>query len=120
VSRPDPLGHFAIPIIATVILVAVLILGALGLAGCGNHPGEGVVQQKKFIAAHYDDWWSNQCFAYGKYGQCTFSMPIEHHDYVPDDWELKVKPDSGKAGWVSVTKDEYDNIKEGDYWNAQH
>ena len=105
---------------AVLIFIFIAALATIFvLTACGG-PKEGTVQQKRFIAAHYNDWYSEQCFAYGKYGQCTVQLPVEHHDYVADDWELKVKPDNGKAGWVSVTKDEYDNIKEGDYWNARH
>lgn len=90
--------------------VAALLVAALALAACSNGPERGDVVDKAYSPAY--TWWtvpyySQSCSGYNAKGACTgyirtyiSSSPV----YVPDDWQLKLQPRGGEAGWRSVSE----------------
>lgn len=84
--------------------VAATAVAALALVACA--PDHGTVEDRQHSPAHYHDWTSFQCIAHDKNGICTASIPVYHHDYVPEQWQLKLN-DGKDTGWHTVTRDAY-------------
>lgn len=88
------------------VVVGMLAAAALTLVACA--PDHGTVEDRRDIAAHYHDWTSWQCIVHNKQGACTVNMPVHHHDYVAEQWQLKLN-DGKDTGWHTVTQDSYEH-----------
>lgn len=89
-----------------VVVGAVVLLFALGVGAKAAyheitkerpHFNTGVVINKDFDPAHYDDYATQQytgesCYGTGTSRTCTSNyITIWHHDYVPDNWSVQIK-----------------------------
>lgn len=105
------------------------------------HFTTGTVLQREFHPAHYDDWIEQRymgetCSGSGDNRTCTsIYMPVYHHDYVPDDWNIQIqncnvmhkdgsqwvdKHGANKCfkKWVGVTHDQFDSVNVSEEWNG--
>ncbi|AJD93267.1 hypothetical protein JMA_39490 (plasmid) [Jeotgalibacillus malaysiensis] len=75
---------------------------------------EGTIVEKKFTPAHVET--STSVVMSGK-----VAVPITNTNHVPDTWEIRVEgfnPETERteSRKVKVTKEEYENLNEGDYY----
>ena len=105
------------PVPATMKKIRNLLL-AMGLAvvmfvtGCGKTITSGQVIDHRFVAAYTDTTTTFMTVN-------DVMIPIITTNYYPDAWYLKVKDETGYEGWVKVTKETHDNLKNGDTWKRQ-
>jgi hypothetical protein len=102
--------------------LALLIPLVLLIAACGA-PESGTVTDKRFTEAHMEYWTSMQCVSYRADGTCTMSMPMEHEDWEPDKWELRLEQCKNegdcKRGWREVTQSVYDDARTGYHYDSK-
>lgn len=98
---PKQLGIGALLILGA--LMAVILLGFGAKAAVHEitkerpHFSTGIVVDKDFNPAHYDDYTTQQyvgetCYGTGTNRNCQSNyITIYHHDYVPDDWNVRIE-----------------------------
>lgn len=100
----------------------VLIIAASALlVGCG--PSSGVIINKHFEPAHYEQRQEYRCYSYNQQGICSVGMHETVQDYYPDHWSLhlencKTEKDCDR-GWKKVSSDVYDRAKVGYFYDSK-
>lgn len=63
----------------------VIVLLVLGLYACGaSAPDHGIVRDKRYVPAHYDNWSTMECQIHDSKGNCLAYIPVRHSSYVAD------------------------------------
>lgn len=87
-----------------------LTLGLIiGLCACA--PTHGIVHDKKYEPSY--QYMSQQCYSYGKDGQCKVSMPVVHTQPASYEFDLYNGKDHG---WREVDPESYSHYKIGDQY----
>jgi len=64
---------------------------------------------RSFKPAHWYYWTEYHCMIHDKSGSCTFSIPIQHQDWIPDRWWIRYRDILGNLdGWERVGQALYD------------
>lgn len=79
-----------------VSLIGILVfLVLVGLGGCYIYRNTYTCMErdyfvgKRFVPAHTRSWVEDHCVTSdAKTGVCTFSVPVQHSEFVPDAWFL--------------------------------
>ena len=83
------------------------------LTACGGMT-EGRVAEKGYEPP--SGYYTMICSAYNTQGMCTVNVPMWVD--VPECWWLQLT-NAGETGSVCVDKQEWDNVKVGDRWEAR-
>lgn len=101
--------------------IAVVLVALLAVASCGNGPKSGTVVDRH-DEPPYSYWVSGiyvpaTCEMIGKIEDCNPGINIPGHEqYVAENWSLKLRPDSGKAGWRDVSETVWNACEVNDYY----
>jgi hypothetical protein len=105
-----PLGTIlgSIMVICVLILV-IFLLGMLFTAidswGLPEKSEAGIIIDREFTPAHF-----TTILMYSPATKTSLPQTIHH----PDDWSVSVAVNHGQQGWVSIEKELFDSISNGD------
>lgn len=88
--------------------IALTAAGLVFLSACGG-PESGVVIGRKYDPGYF--YTTTSCMPSGK---STVCVPVQQ--YMPESWELKLRPAKGKPGWRDVDKGEYSRCINGEHY----
>lgn len=94
---------------------SVLVIGIVGIAIWYSRPISGMVNDKDFIPAHYEHYYTEQCTTVGNVRSC---VQVPHTRYVRDNWTIKVCNEE-RCKWVSLAQIRWDDTQIGSYFSEE-
>lgn len=86
----------------------ILVILLFTLAGCGYGEYKGNIIDKQYVKP-------TTTLIPIQVGKVTTMMPVHHKE----QYKIKVKKEENneiKSTWITISKEQYENISIGDYW----